>query len=102
MFGEGDFFLVEQFNRNMADGMQMGDKRYGIQLVLADTQSDPMRASQVAKDLTNGEAIDLVLAPLNARNGQSSRRCLQGGGYALPDDDRAVRIILFRSRRQAK
>ncbi|MEO8686209.1 MAG: ABC transporter substrate-binding protein, partial [Devosia sp.] len=62
VFGEGDAFLIEQFNRNMADGVQVGDKRYGIQLVLADTQSDPVRASQVAKDLINGDAIDLMLA----------------------------------------
>ena len=61
VFGEGDAFLVEQFNRNMAQGVQVGDKRYGIELVLADTQSDPVRASQVAKDLINGEAIDLML-----------------------------------------
>jgi branched-chain amino acid transport system substrate-binding protein len=62
VFGEGDAFLVEQFNSHMADGVQVGDKRYGIQLILADTQSDPVRASQVAKDLINGEAIDLMLA----------------------------------------
>ena len=62
VFGEGDAFLVEQFNSHMADGVQVGDKRYGIQLVLADTQSDPVRASQVAKDLINGEAVDLMLA----------------------------------------
>lgn len=62
VFGEGDAFLVEQFNRHMADGVQVGDKRFGIQLILADTQSDPVRASQVAKDLINGEAVDLMLA----------------------------------------
>ncbi|WP_338720974.1 ABC transporter substrate-binding protein [Devosia sp. XK-2] len=62
VFGEGDAFLVEQFNRHMADGVQVSDKRFGIQLILADTQSDPVRASQVAKDLINGEAVDLMLA----------------------------------------
>ena len=45
--------------------VQVGDKRYGIQLVLADTQSDPVRASQVAKDLINGEAIDQFLMELD-------------------------------------
>ncbi|WP_404405236.1 ABC transporter substrate-binding protein [Pelagibacterium halotolerans] len=60
-FGEGDAVLIEQFNMHMAEGVQAGEKRYGIQLVLGDTQSDPVRASQVAKDMINAEQIDMML-----------------------------------------
>lgn len=68
IFGEGDGFLVEKFNAHMADGLQVGDKRYGVQLVLGDTQSDPVRASQVAKDMINGDKIDLMLTSATPEN----------------------------------
>lgn len=60
-FGEGDAFLIKQFNKQMAKGIEAGTKRYDIQLITGDTQSDPVRASQVAKDLINGEHIDFML-----------------------------------------
>lgn len=68
IFGEGDGFLVDKFNAHMADGLQVGDKRYGVQLVLGDTQSDPVRASQVAKDMINGDNIDLMLTSATPEN----------------------------------
>ncbi|WP_196258063.1 ABC transporter substrate-binding protein [Pelagibacterium limicola] len=61
IFGEGDSFLVEQVGRHLADGIQSGDRRYGLQLVLGDTQSDPVRAAQVARDMINSENLDLVI-----------------------------------------
>ncbi|MBZ0164352.1 MAG: ABC transporter substrate-binding protein [Notoacmeibacter sp.] len=68
VFGEGDPFLVDKFNANMADGVQVGDKRYGIQLILGDTQSDPVRASQVAKDMINSDHVDMMLTSATPEN----------------------------------
>lgn len=68
VFGDGDAFLVEQFNKTMAEGVHVGDKRYGIQLILGDTQSDPVRASQVAKDMINSDAVDLMLTSATPEN----------------------------------
>ncbi len=68
VFGEGDPFLVEKFNAHMADGVQVGDKRYGVQLILGDTQSDPVRASQVAKDMINSDHVDMMLTSATPEN----------------------------------
>ena len=61
VFGDGDPFIVDTFNRKWADGIEINGKTYGLDLILADTQSDPVRASQVTKDLINGEALDMVI-----------------------------------------
>ncbi|MCB1395048.1 MAG: ABC transporter substrate-binding protein [Rhodobacter sp.] len=61
VFGDGDPFLVEHFNRTQADGIEIGGRRYGVQIVLADTQSDPVRGSLVTRDLITGDAPDLVI-----------------------------------------
>lgn len=68
VFGEGDPFLVEKFNAHMADGVQVGDKRYGVQLILGDTQSDPVRGSQVAKDMINSDKVDMMLTSATPEN----------------------------------
>jgi branched-chain amino acid transport system substrate-binding protein len=61
VFGDGDPFLVERFNATWANGIEIGGKTYGLEIVLGDTQSDPVRGSQVARDMINGEAIDVMI-----------------------------------------
>ncbi|PWE27338.1 ABC transporter substrate-binding protein [Pararhodobacter marinus] len=61
IFGAGDAFLVEHFNRAQADGIEIGGRRYGVEIVLVDTQSDPVRGSLVTRDLITGQAPDIVI-----------------------------------------
>ena len=74
----------------LADGLQVGGKRYGVQFILRTPSPNPSRASQVTKDLINGDNVDLVHDLVDAGNGQSGGRRLRGGGHALPLDRRAV------------
>jgi branched-chain amino acid transport system substrate-binding protein len=62
IFGEADAWLVEAFKANTANGIRVGDKTYGVEVILADTQSDPVRASQETRDLINGQNPDLIIA----------------------------------------
>ncbi len=62
IFGEADGWLSDAFKANFADGVTIGDKTYGIEILLADTQSDPARASQETRDLINGQNPDIIIA----------------------------------------
>jgi branched-chain amino acid transport system substrate-binding protein len=60
-FAEPMDFLIEQFKTATVDGVVMGDgQKHAVELVVVDTQSDAARAAQVAGDLINNSAVDLV------------------------------------------
>lgn len=62
IFGEADQWLSEAFTARHAGGIEIGGKTYGVEVILADTQSDPLRASQETRDLINGQNPDIVIA----------------------------------------
>lgn len=62
IFGDGDPYVLDLVRKTVADGIEVGGKRYGVEFINKDTQSDPVRAAQVAKDLINGDGVDFVLS----------------------------------------
>jgi branched-chain amino acid transport system substrate-binding protein len=60
-FGEGDPFILGLVRKAFANGLTIGGTTYEVTIIDRDTQSDPARASQLAKDLINGSQIDLML-----------------------------------------
>ncbi|TPI20865.1 ABC transporter substrate-binding protein [Mesorhizobium sp. B4-1-1] len=61
-FGETDGYVLDLARKALANGIELGGKKYSVEIVDQDTQSDPSRAGQLAKDLINNQAIDLMLA----------------------------------------
>ncbi|ARM92554.1 branched-chain amino acid ABC transporter substrate-binding protein (plasmid) [Rhizobium sp. CIAT894] len=61
-FGETDGYVLELARKALEGGLQAGGKTWKVEILDKDTQSDPSRAGQLAKDLINNEAIDLMLA----------------------------------------
>lgn len=61
-FGETDGFVLELVRKALANGIDIAGKNYAVEILDRDTQSDPSRAGQFAKDLINNEGIDLMLA----------------------------------------
>jgi branched-chain amino acid transport system substrate-binding protein len=61
-FGETDAFIVGLARKTLAAGLTVGGKKYTVEILERDTQSDPGRASQLAKALINDDKIDLMLA----------------------------------------
>lgn len=59
--GETDVFILEQVRKTLAAGLMIGGKKYAVEILDRDTQSDPARASQLAKSLINTDKIDLML-----------------------------------------
>jgi branched-chain amino acid transport system substrate-binding protein len=60
-FGEGDGYVLELARKALAAGLTVGGKTYKVELLDRDTQSDPARASQLAKALINNDRIDMML-----------------------------------------
>ena len=60
-FGEGDGYILDLARKAVANGFKVGDKTYAVTIIDQDTQSDPARAGQLAKDLINNQGIDMML-----------------------------------------
>ncbi|MBN9306578.1 MAG: ABC transporter substrate-binding protein [Devosia sp. 67-54] len=60
-FGEGDGYVLDMARKALANGFKVGDKTYAVTIIDQDTQSDPARAGQLAKDLINNQGIDMML-----------------------------------------
>lgn len=60
-FGEGDPYVLELARKALANGLTAGGKKYKVEIIDRDSQSDPARASQLAKALINSDNVDLML-----------------------------------------
>jgi branched-chain amino acid transport system substrate-binding protein len=60
-FGETDGYVLELARKALGQGLTIGGKTYEVQILDRDTQSDPSRASQLAKTLINDDQVDLML-----------------------------------------
>jgi len=54
-FGQTDGYVLDLASKAVANGIKIGDKTYKVELIDKDTQSDPSRASQLAKGLISGD-----------------------------------------------
>jgi branched-chain amino acid transport system substrate-binding protein len=61
-FGEGDGFVLDSARKALANGLQLGDKTWQVEILDRDTQSDPARSAQLAKALINEDQVDIMLA----------------------------------------
>ncbi len=61
-FGESDPFILKQVRKALEGGVAIGGKKYGVEIIDKDTQSDPVRSGQLAKELINRDKVDLMLS----------------------------------------
>ena len=60
-FGQTDGYVLDLARKSLAKGLSIGGKTYQVTILDRDTQSDPSRASQLAKTLINSDKVDLML-----------------------------------------
>jgi branched-chain amino acid transport system substrate-binding protein len=60
-FGESDAYVLDLARKTLASGVTVGGKKYAVEILDRDTQSDPARASQLAKTLINSDKVDMIL-----------------------------------------
>lgn len=61
-FGQTDGYVLAQARKALASGFAAAGKTYEVIILDRDTQSDPSRASQLAKALITSDQVDLMLA----------------------------------------
>jgi branched-chain amino acid transport system substrate-binding protein len=60
-FAEADEFTLGQFREAMKNGLDINGTNYAVEVVVKDSQSNPNRAAEVAKELIVDDEIDLML-----------------------------------------
>jgi branched-chain amino acid transport system substrate-binding protein len=61
-FGETDPYILTQVRKALEKGVAIGGKSYGVEIIGKDTQSDPVRSGQLAKELIESDKVDLMLS----------------------------------------
>jgi branched-chain amino acid transport system substrate-binding protein len=60
-FAEADNFIIGDFRNAMKGGLRIGGRTYPIDVLVKDSQSNPNRAAEVAKELIVRDKVDLML-----------------------------------------
>lgn len=60
-FAEADQFILGQFREIVKNGLDINGTNYTIEVIVKDSQSNPNRAAEVAKELIVDDEIDLML-----------------------------------------
>jgi branched-chain amino acid transport system substrate-binding protein len=62
VFAEPDEFVLDQFRKGLANGLEIAGKTYNVEIIVKDSQSSSNRAATVAQELILGDEVDLILA----------------------------------------
>ncbi len=60
-FAEADNFVVSNFHNAVKGGLKVGGTTHPVEVIVKDSQSNPNRAAEVAKELIVSDKIDLML-----------------------------------------
>ena len=77
-FAEADDFILAQVRKSLADGLTSGGKKYAVEILARDDQSNPDRQSNLAAELINKDNVDLMLAQV-AIGPNASQQCELNG-----------------------
>jgi len=61
-FAEADDYVLQGIQKVFAGGIENNGKRYSVEIISKDSQSNPNRAAEVAADLILGDEVDLIVA----------------------------------------
>jgi len=61
LFGEADKWTVEQMKQSFKNGIAVAGKKYSVEILIKDSQSNPNRAAEVASDLILKDKITLMV-----------------------------------------
>jgi branched-chain amino acid transport system substrate-binding protein len=60
-FAEADGFILDNATKALAGGLNIGGKKYRVEFIAKDDQSNPDRQSNLAAELINKDEVDLML-----------------------------------------
>lgn len=62
IFAEPDQFTLNQFAKQIGDGLMLNSTKHPVEFIVKDSQSNSNRASSVAQELILGDEVDIILA----------------------------------------
>jgi branched-chain amino acid transport system substrate-binding protein len=62
VFAEPDKFTLEQVQKLVASGIVSGGKKYAVEIIYKDSQSNPNKAGSAAAELILRDKVDLIIA----------------------------------------
>ena len=101
-FASADKFVIDTIRNTpaYAKGFKVGGKTYQVNIIVTDSQSDPNRASQLARQLILNNNVDLLLSLVHPRDRQPGRGGGPDRGRALRGHQRPVGVLVRRPGRQ--
>jgi branched-chain amino acid transport system substrate-binding protein len=60
-FAEADNFILGNFRETVKDGITVGKTKHPVEVIVKDSQSNPNRAADVAKELIVRDKVDLMM-----------------------------------------
>ncbi|MEK9280895.1 MULTISPECIES: ABC transporter substrate-binding protein [unclassified Bradyrhizobium] len=60
-FAEADEFVLTEFRKSLKDGIKVGSQTRQIEIVVKDSQSNPNRAAEMAKELITRDDVSLMV-----------------------------------------
>lgn len=60
-FAEVDQFIIDGFLQAVSGGIQSGSRTFNVEVIVKDSQSNPNRAAEVAKELIVDDEIDMMV-----------------------------------------
>ena len=61
-FGSADAFIIDGIRKKIGDGLMIGGKKYPVEILVRDSQSNPSRAAEVTAELITKDKVHLMLA----------------------------------------
>jgi ABC-type branched-subunit amino acid transport system substrate-binding protein len=61
-FSDGDPFMLSYVREHFADGIEVGDTTYQVEILDRDSGSDPAKAGELAQQLITQDGVDVLLA----------------------------------------
>lgn len=62
VFAEPDPFTLAEMKKALADGIMVGGRKYAVEIVYKDSQSNSNRAAEAASELILNDKVDIVVA----------------------------------------
>jgi branched-chain amino acid transport system substrate-binding protein len=60
-FAESDAFVIEDAKQAFKDGLEIGGRAHPVEILVRDSQSNPERAGEVARDLITRDQVTMML-----------------------------------------
>jgi branched-chain amino acid transport system substrate-binding protein len=78
-FGDADSFVIDTARQQFKDGLELGSSGHPVQILVRDSQSDPVRAGEVARQLIDAQVHLMLVSSTPETTNPVADACEQAG-----------------------